>query len=313
MPFLARFHPGSAGVTGMRDLLIFLGGSGHVALTAFFYSDRELQELFRAHRLRYLVVPVLLVLGTGALYATLPPRGAAHVLLAYFAWQTYHYMRQNYGILAFVGYADGSGPPTFLEKVILNVGVFAGILGMVRLLALQVNTVLDGYDGLLYETGFLAYFSIPVLLAAAWIRTPGLRSPVRAGFLLLSALFYLPTFLFEDAGSAVSSYAFAHGLQYFVFMYYVARKGEAERTGRLLTLVLSCLVLGSLLIAMSHPEFWGRVGNAVFGAYLGVVMTHFVVDAGVWRMREPFQRRYMTERFRFLFPPGTGGREAVKA
>jgi hypothetical protein len=305
MPILARFHPASGGITGIRNLLIFLGGTGHVALTAFFYTDRELYALFKSHKARYVVVPILLILGTAIAYATLGAFASAHVLLAYFAWQTYHYMRQNYGIVAFVGLSTGSGPPRFLERVILNVGVFAGILWMVRLMALQVNTVFDGYDGLLYETGLLAYFFIPPLLVAAWMRSPELReSPTRAAFVFLFALFYLPTFLFDDLGSAISSYAFAHGLQYFVFMYHVGRGGDPPRPGRrLLLLGVCCLVFGSLLLAMSHQELWGRVGKLVFGGYLGFVMTHFVVDAGIWRMREPLQRRYLSRRFAFLLNP----------
>jgi len=27
----------------------------------------------------------------------------------------------------------------------------------------------------------------------------------------------------------------------------------------------------------------------LFGAYLAVVMTHFVIDAGVWRLRDEFR------------------------
>jgi len=30
-------------------------------------------------------------------------------------------------------------------------------------------------------------------------------------------------------------------------------------------------------------------------------MAHFVLDAGLWRLRQPFQRRYMRERFHFVF------------
>jgi hypothetical protein len=41
----------------------------------------------------------------------------------------------------------------------------------------------------------------------------------------------------------------------------------------------------------------------VFGAYLGIVMWHFLLDAGMWRLSEPFQRAYMGERFAFLRPP----------
>jgi hypothetical protein len=39
----------------------------------------------------------------------------------------------------------------------------------------------------------------------------------------------------------------------------------------------------------------------LFRAFIGVTMSHFVPDAGIWRLREPFQRRYMRKRFFFIF------------
>ena len=39
----------------------------------------------------------------------------------------------------------------------------------------------------------------------------------------------------------------------------------------------------------------------LYGVYVGVVMTHFVADAGIWRLREPFQRAYMKSKFHFVF------------
>ena len=42
-------------------------------------------------------------------------------------------------------------------------------------------------------------------------------------------------------------------------------------------------------------------GFALYGAFLGTVMTHFVLDAGLWRLREPFQRKYMRQKFYFVF------------
>lgn len=42
-------------------------------------------------------------------------------------------------------------------------------------------------------------------------------------------------------------------------------------------------------------------GVAFYGAFLGAVMAHFVLDADIWRLREPFQRAYMRARFHFVF------------
>ena len=33
-------------------------------------------------------------------------------------------------------------------------------------------------------------------------------------------------------------------------------------------------------------------------------MAHFVIDAGLWRMRDPFPRRFMAQYLPFLVPPG---------
>ena len=46
----------------------------------------------------------------------------SYILLYYFSWQTYHYMRQNYGILAFVSAATDTVRLHWLEKVILKSG-----------------------------------------------------------------------------------------------------------------------------------------------------------------------------------------------
>jgi hypothetical protein len=121
--------------------------------------------------------------------------------------------------------------------------------------------------------------------------------------LLVLMLFYFPLFLFEDTLSAVSTYAIAHGLQYLVFMGYVARVPAASGTRRIAALVSFALLGGSVLVALQHPGYFGDYRQAVYGAYLGLVMWHFLLDAGMWRLSEPFQRKYMAERFVFLQAP----------
>ena len=37
-----------------------------------------------------------------------------------------------------------------------------------------------------------------------------------------------------------------------------------------------------------------------FGIFLGAVMAHFVVDAGIWRLREPFVRAFLSQRVGYL-------------
>jgi len=40
---------------------------------------------------------------------------------------------------------------------------------------------------------------------------------------------------------------------------------------------------------------------AMKGLFVGAVMAHFVLDAGIWRLREAFQRGYMRKNFYFVF------------
>src|SRR6185437_7245838 len=100
----------------------------------------------------------------------------------------------------------------------------------------------------------------------------------------------------------------AHGLQYLMLISVIASQGDAAatRSSRLVRLALLAniaLIGGVLLSAASHLHDSSQVGRFVFGAYLGVVMAHFVIDAGIWRMRDPLARKFMTESVPFLLPP----------
>ena len=116
-------------------------------------------------------------------------------------------------------------------------------------------------------------------------------------------LFYLPLFVFRNAQLAVGSYAMAHGLQYLIFMGYVAAVPRAALARRAIALVACVGLIGGLLQILQREAPFGDWRMPVFGAYLGIVMWHFLLDDGMWRLSEPFQRAYMGERFAFLRPP----------
>ena len=59
------------------------------------------------------------------------------------------------------------------------------------------------------------------------------------------------------------------------------------------------IILDRSATAQTWLEF--SYGYAIYGAMVGVVMAHFVLDAGIWRLREPFQRGYMRKKFYFIF------------
>jgi hypothetical protein len=241
------------------------------------------------------------IAGSGLLFAAGGARLRATALLLYLAWQTHHYTRQNVGVFSFAARARRSLPPSDIERAALTTAGFAGVIGMVTFIAPWQDTPVAPLAVHLHGVALLTYLGAVALLAACLPRAWQARDPVRLAFLVGGVAFYLPTFVYGSAFSAVSSYAIAHGCQYLVFMGWVGG-GVRRTTGpRLLTAIAAFTVFGGLLLReMGKVSPAGGRGSAVFGVYLGIVMTHFILDAGVWRLSEPFQRRYMAERFTFL-------------
>ena len=123
----------------------------------------------------------------------------------------------------------------------------------------------------------------------------------RRGFIavyLSSLLFGLPIFVFTSPYAAVGGMTLAHGLQYLLLLGMAAGHGRNARQPpqvRLALLANIALIGGAALSAASHLHSAGPGWRLVFGAYLGVVMAHFVIDAGIWRMRDPLARKFVAD------------------
>jgi len=150
---------------------------------------------------------------------------------------------------------------------------------------------------------------------------------------LIALLFSLPVFVFASPYAAVSGMTIAHGMQYLLLMALVAAGGSANvtaggsssaaaggnanaaagRAGRIAAVAVLCNIalLGGIgLEKASHLHGAGPAGRLLFGAYLGVVMAHFVIDAGMWRLRDPFPRAFLTRRVPYLVKTRAGGPDA---
>jgi hypothetical protein len=301
LPYLAKTAAQGGLSEQAKTLLVFLGSGVHVAASYAFYLDPDLRPLMRSHRGRYLVAPVVAVLGTGVLLAVAGPRLGATAVLLYLVWQTHHYTRQNIGVFAFAARARRSLPASHLERAAITTAGYAGVIGMVPLATRYQQTPFARPAMYAHNVAALVFLGAVGLLLLCLPRALEAGDPVRLAFLVGGVAFYLPTFLYRDPFSAVASYAIAHGCQYLVFMGYVAGAQRSAGRRRMLVATAALAAAGGLLLwRVQYHHIAGRVGAFVFGAYLGVVMAHFVIDAGVWRLSEPFQRRYMAQRFRFL-------------
>ncbi len=117
----------------------------------------------------------------------------------------------------------------------------------------------------------------------------------------LALLFPLPIFVFGSPYAAVAGMTMAHGLQYLLLMGLVAARGQPrERVGGVAALCTLAVLGGAVLNLISHLHGDGLPLRLLFGVYLGVLAAHFVVDAGIWRLREPFVRAFLSQRVGYL-------------
>ncbi|MDT4960682.1 MAG: hypothetical protein QOF87_329 [Pseudonocardiales bacterium] len=287
--------------------LLFVGSSAHVGATAWFYFVPEVRVHMRRHTTRYVWLPVALMAVSAAAAIALSTRTMTWVLLAFFAWQFFHFQKQNLGVAALAASSVNAGRLSRLERHALTatgVGGIGALLGHPQLLQLHQDrplTVLFGAGACVFVVGVLAG------LVALTRRTRAERPTPFTCVYLISLLFFLPVFFFASPYAAVSGLTMAHGLQYLLLVGLLARAPTRRQPAGLgiVIFVNIALVIGLALNQAAHLHSGGTVARAIFGVYLGAVMAHFVIDAGLWRLRDEFPRRFLTERLPFLLTPDT--------
>jgi hypothetical protein len=302
VPYARNVMSDTDAALGIIVALNFLGANFHVASTGWFYTDPEMRRYLRAHFSRYVLLPALLIATSAAVFQFGDKPTRSCLLAVFFSWQLWHYQKQNVGVLSFIAAGTGSGPLSVWERRTLAAAAAAGILGFFSLTRIGLDDFAPQFEQL-HQLGLVVYLLVPILLGIAVMKTPALRaSRLRLGYLVLGGLFFLPTYLFDDPMAATLGYAIAHGLQYLVFMGVVSISRQAPVASLLRLVGLS--TLGAILLnaAVQAPDVsTSPYAFAIYGAFIGAVMAHFVIDAGIWRLREPFQRGYMRKRFFFVF------------
>jgi hypothetical protein len=280
--------------------VLFVGSSVHVGSTAWFYSVREVRAHMRRHRGRYVVAPVALVVGGAAVAPLLTTGQLTWVLLGFFAWQFFHFQKQNLGVAALAARARRTSGLTVVERralVATGVGGIVGLLGHPDLLQISGAHQLDAA----FVIGAAIFAGGAVTGAVAMGRRHS-REPVFTCVYVLSLLFFLPVWVFASPYAAVAGLTIAHGLQYLLLMGLLAAAPTTERPVGLSLLILInvALLLGLALNQMSHLHGHPGIAQALFGVYLGLSMAHFVIDAGLWRLRDEFPRAFLSQRLPFL-------------
>jgi len=270
--------PATASPVPALTWLLFLGSSVHVAATGYLFTLPGVRAHALAHPGRYLRAPAGLIVVAALVAVVLRPSQYGWVLLAYFCWQFSHFQKQNIGVVALAAGAFAMSGPGPAERRALSLAGWAGALALVA--------VCGG--------------------AVALLARPRAARPPGYWVVSLTSLgFFAPVFLSHSAYAAVAGMTIAHGLQYLVLVGMMSRGGEpgTERVVGAAAFLTIALLGGLALSAASHLHGGPAVERALFGLYLGLVMTHFVVDAGLWRLRQPFPRTLLASRLPYLVPP----------
>jgi hypothetical protein len=300
---IALAPPAGAPASEGLAFLLFAGSSVHVASTGWFYTVPEVRAHMRRRKPRYYWWPLALLAGASAIALLLPRPVLYWLLLPYFGWQFFHYQKQNIGIVALAAAACHVPPLRRPERRALVAAGLSGIAALVArpsLLQLPDRPVLSAVFPLA-----LAAFggSVAVGVGCLALRS---RAQLSGGFCaayLTSLAFSLPIFVFSSPYAAVAGLTIAHGLQYLLLMSMLAAGGErADRMFSLAALV-NIALLGGAALALASDQIAGKPAvRVLFGLFLGAVMAHFVVDAGLWRMREEFPRAFLGSRLPWLTP-----------
>jgi hypothetical protein len=293
--------PGSTPDIGLAWLL-FLGSSVHVASTGWLFTNPDVRRHAWGRRPRYVWAPVGLVTTGILLSITASPRVLSWGVLLVLAWQLHHFQKQNIGQVALTGVALGLASPRRGERTAICTTGAAGIAEVCAhpaLLQLTVRPPLTGYFAVLARALLVLGVIGGTLALTRRFRSD--RPPRYCVMYALALLFPLPIFAFTSPYAAVAGMTMAHGFQYLLLVGLVATGSAPRERWRGVAALSTFAILGGVILnLLSHLHGDGPPLRLLFGVYLGLLAAHFVVDAGMWRLREPFVRVFLSQRIGYL-------------
>jgi hypothetical protein len=295
---------GTPNFTGALGWLLFVGTAVHVAATGVLFLGPQVRQLARSDRLSLWRCPAGLVALVALVAVVILPSQMGWMLLAVFAWQLWHYQRQNLGMVALAASSRRLPSLTRDERRALMGAGAAGIVAAVahpQLLGLNIHPL-----------GRPIWVAAGVLFAASscyglflLARRPRRYRPCAFSALYaLSLSFWAPMFVFRSPFAAVGGMTIAHGFQYLLVVGLVLA-GQRSTSTRLVRVGLGlsvALLAGGMLSLASHLHGAPAPLRALFGAYVGVLTVHFVMDRRLWRLRDPAVRAFLASRVPYLIP-----------
>ena len=198
-PLVGHVFPADSPAIGVYAVLTFLASNFHVALTGWFYTDRDMRGHFRSKPVRYLIVPGAIVAINVIAFCFLDSAIRLSIVFIFICWLLWHYQKQNVGLLSFIAAGTDRVPLSAWERRTLALSAIAGISGCFSLMHFgpaNLSTVFAQF----HQVGAAIYLVlVPLSFSIALIRNPILRTnPLRLVFFVIGTLFFLPTYIFSE-------------------------------------------------------------------------------------------------------------------
>ncbi len=280
--------------------------TGHIACSALLGRFPEVRAQLRERPVRRLAAPATLLVMLCATAALVPVVRFTDVVLAFLAWQLWHFQKQNLGLVALAASRQRGAIIRRSERIALRAAGAFGIVSLVArpgLLNLHLHPLPD-----FVLVGATTGYAVATVVGFGCLGRRLLERTWSGPVMLLDAaclLFFLPALVFTNSLAAVLGMAIAHGLQYLWVLRSVdglTGRRPAARPNRWNSnwLLLACAVAGGSLLTLlgSYRTSADPMARVLGGLYLGLVCLHFVFDASVWRMRDPWARKFVTTRVR---------------
>lgn len=302
--FMLVFRPSTSGPgTQVAFTVLFLMTIAHGGLTGLFWFDRRYRTYMATWPRRYYWNIACLAVVSLIGVVTLGQRFAGVFSLGYVVWNLFHFGRQNWGILCLAALGTNASKPTRLENLAGHIACVGGVLG---LLSAELT---DSAYGVRQLGSVIMLTGLALSVVVACRQIIAKTDPLRVLMTLATGGFYLPIFLLGPIG--LTAMGTTHGAQYAIVMTVLAsdrRQGPPWfRIAGMVAVAVLYLQLYVVLTDPSIPPPWILPAQVASGL---IVMWHYMIDAGLWRLREPFQRSAVRESFPFLFAMTRAGEQA---
>jgi hypothetical protein len=300
----------------------------------FTYMDVDQRAYYRQHKLAFVVLPVLILVGSWLYSAMVGPLLLTTALVLY---GEHHIAAQNIGFAALYRQRNQEGPldrridhlvfnSAWITSVFLYGTHAPGTAGLTFFGRSAYSLPLENRDFLLT---LLLLFAVGAFLAfvGRQVQRWWLGLPVSLPKLLFMVTTW-PTFLvlpfvISDAAVVIILRNGYHSIQYLALVYLLNSRRVAARpertSGVLETMVRRGpwfylglhlavgIAVWFLSDVYSQQAGWGNDMHLRYAFYPGLILCHYFMDGLTWRFEEPHARRTVLAFLRPQAPPPPGG------